>query len=59
MDAALDRHPNECPHSEEALLSAPHWSANKVGQDISGATEGLHLREKLCSQNKAKNKTSH
>jgi hypothetical protein len=56
MDAALNRPPDECPRAEKALLSAPRWSTNKVGQDVGGATEGLHLREQLYSQNKANNK---
>jgi hypothetical protein len=52
MNVALDRHPDECLRTKKALLLAPRWSANEVGQDVGGATEGLHLCEQLCSQTK-------
>jgi hypothetical protein len=48
----LDRRPDACPRTEKVLLSVPHWSTNEVGKDVDGATEGLHLREQLCSQRK-------
>jgi hypothetical protein len=48
MDATLDCHPDQCPCTEEALLSAPCWSTYEIGQDVSYATEGLHLRKQLC-----------
>jgi hypothetical protein len=30
-NAALDHGPDECLRTKEALLSASHWSTNKVG----------------------------
>jgi hypothetical protein len=54
MDTALYCRPDECPRTEKALLSTPHWSTNEVGKDVDGATEGLHLREQLYSQTKSR-----
>jgi hypothetical protein len=52
MDIALNHRPNECLHTKKALLSAPCWSTDEVGEDVSGTTKGLHLHEQLRSQTK-------
>jgi hypothetical protein len=44
-NATLDHRPDQRSRAKKALLLVPHWSANKIYQDIYSATEGLYLRE--------------